>query len=246
MHPSRQSSVYVSVSFEAKGSVSKMKNLLWDVSELRDRQPMRLGRQFLGAKSSFSPAYVNFKLIEGVRVRSNFVGATFYMEKEEKAAARRRVLFWGPTSGLVSIDRGPLICRLTDLPLSPRLHACDNIYLLIQRHMYLASLNILRLESVKGYTIIAAHLVCGTFNPISLFLGCIPRSWTMAMGQVPRRPLSMPQSNSGTTQSCTCTFFTIIVKKQCGGAPAISKPREAQTMFGVKRWKVKGYELLLL
>lgn len=125
MHPSRQSSVYVSVSFEAKGSVSGMKNLLWDVSELRDRQPMRLGRQFLGAKSSFSPAYVNFKLIEGVRVRSNFVGATFYMEKEEKVAARRRVLFWDLTSGLVSADRGPPLRRLADMLFPSRLYVCD-------------------------------------------------------------------------------------------------------------------------
>lgn len=64
--------------------------------------PCGKGRQFLGAKSLFSPAYVNFNLMEEQRVRSNFVGATFYMEKEDKTAAIPRVLFRGPTSSLVS------------------------------------------------------------------------------------------------------------------------------------------------
>lgn len=55
--------------------------------------PCGKGRQFLGAKSLFSPAYVNFNLMEEQRVRSNFVGATFYMEKEDEMAAIPRVLF---------------------------------------------------------------------------------------------------------------------------------------------------------
>jgi hypothetical protein len=76
--------------------------------------PCGRGRQFLGAKNSFSPAYVNFNLMEEQRVRSNFVGATFYMEKEERMAAIRRVLFRGPASGLVSASprsRPTLTCR---------------------------------------------------------------------------------------------------------------------------------------
>lgn len=48
----------------------------------------------------FSPAYVNFNLMEAQRVRSNSVGATFIGRKGERAV--ERVLFCGPTGGLVS------------------------------------------------------------------------------------------------------------------------------------------------
>jgi len=41
-----------------------------------------------GQRCMFSPAYVNFNLVEEQRVRSNFVGATFYMEN--KRGWRRR------------------------------------------------------------------------------------------------------------------------------------------------------------
>ncbi len=37
-----------------------------------------------GQRCSFSPAYVNFNLVEEQRVRSNCVGATFYMEKRRE------------------------------------------------------------------------------------------------------------------------------------------------------------------